>query len=68
MSTDAARRFLRVRDVAVALGVSESRAYVLAREGHFPVIHRGRRIYIPAGAFEQWVQARDAEALAAVRG
>lgn len=60
-------RFMRVRDAARELGLSVGRTYTLAREGRIPAIRQGKAVRIPRRSFEAWMQAREAEALAAVR-
>ena len=57
-------RFMSVGDAARELGLSLTRTYQLAREGSIPAIRRGRAVVIPVAAWERWLEARAAEALA----
>jgi len=61
------REFLTIAEVAARIGTSEWTAARLAREGRLPVIRRGRRVVVPTRAFERWLEAQAAEALAAAR-
>lgn len=61
--------FLRVTEVATAMGVSRSRVYALVREGLVPAVRDGNRrrsIRFPREAFELWLRRRVEEALASV--
>ena len=59
--------FMSIPEVSRLLGVSPGRCYALARERVFPSVHRGRRVIIPRGAFEKWVEQRASEALRGVK-
>ncbi|HEV8639136.1 MAG TPA: helix-turn-helix domain-containing protein [Chloroflexota bacterium] len=61
--------FLRVRDVAVRLGVSESRVYQMAAQSAIPVARfaGGRALRVPRAAFERWLEEQTEAALASVR-
>jgi excisionase family DNA binding protein len=59
--------FLRIPEVARRLGLSPSRTYKLAKEGVIPILHHGRNgrgLRVPRQAFEAWLAALNAEALA----
>jgi excisionase family DNA binding protein len=59
------RPFLTIPEVAGLLGVSQVRAYALAKDGFFPSVRLSeRRIRVPRQAFEAWVQAKADEATA----
>lgn len=62
------REFLQAREVAPRLGVSLRRTYQLMEAGTIPMIRRGRRMWIPARAFDLWLDTANATALAQVRG
>jgi excisionase family DNA binding protein len=59
--------FLRAADVAPMLGVTTRRVHQLARAGRIPVVREGRAVLIPRRAWEQWLDLRADEALAAVQ-
>lgn len=56
--------FMTASDAAGRLGVSVARVYQLAREARLPHIRRGRRLLIPKAAWERWLSAQVAIALA----
>lgn len=47
---------LTVKQVAVALGISEAKAYELANSKDFPSFRVGNRICIPKDKFIAWIQ------------
>jgi excisionase family DNA binding protein len=61
------RRFLRVGDVADALGLSRSRVYQLMEDGTIPHIRLGRSVVIPPDAWERWLAVKRDQALSAVK-
>ena len=61
------KRFLRVRDVADALGLSTTRTYALIATGQIPATRIGGRIAIPAEAWQSWLHGRTTDALASLR-
>lgn len=51
------RRFLTIAETAEMLGVSRPTLYKLVHEGKIPALWLRRRVVIPVGEFEKWVQA-----------
>jgi excisionase family DNA binding protein len=58
---------LRVRDVAMELGISRSRVYRLITAGAIPATRVGGSIRIPREAWNEWLSEHRRIALAAVR-
>jgi excisionase family DNA binding protein len=59
--------FLTIPEVAALLNVSVTRAYALAAMRTFPTVRlTPRRIRVPRGAFDAWLVALSAKALARV--
>jgi excisionase family DNA binding protein len=58
--------FLPVSEVAKQLCLSKARTYALVAEGVLPSIRRGRRVLVPAEAWERWLAKKTAEAMAVV--
>ena len=46
---------LSVHDVAEALGISKSSAYVLVKEKGFPKLKIGARVVVPREKFIEWI-------------
>ncbi len=57
------RPFLTVSEVGQLLGVSSPRAYALVAAGKIPAVRFGRRIRVPAQAFEKWLANLSDQAL-----
>ena len=55
--------FVSVKDAAAKMGVTTFRLYQLAAGGEFPAVKRGRRVLIPARAFENYVENLNRQAL-----
>ena len=51
------QRLMKMRQVATILGVSEDRAYVMAREGLLPIVRMGRQVRVDKRALEEWINA-----------
>ena len=60
--------FMKVRDVATALGISSASAYRLIAEGKIPGARVGGVIRIPCEAWERWMAAQVDNALAGCDG
>ena len=60
------RLTLTVREVARMLGIGHDLAYQCVKDGTIPAVTLGRRIVIPRGRFERWLDST-AEGNAAVR-
>lgn len=58
---------LRVREVAALLGVSRSRVYDLIGKGAIPAIRIDGALRVPRSAWDEWLGAKTAQALAATR-
>jgi len=56
--------FLTLPEVARLLRVSTARAYQLAACGQLPHVRRGRRVLVPAAAWQQWLAEQAGRALA----
>ena len=56
---DETRRAYTIREIAPWLGISANHAYNLASESPppFPVLRLGRRLVVPAVAFDRWLNA-----------
>ena len=52
------RANLSVTDVAIFLDVSIMRAYQIVHSPGFPAYKVGRKIFIPADKFIEWVESR----------
>lgn len=51
---------LRPPDIAIVLGISESKVYEMLRAGELPSVRIGRSVRVPAAALAEWVrQQRD---------
>lgn len=48
---------MTVEKAAERLGISRNAAYEAARRGDLPSLRIGRRIVVPAAAFEAWLQS-----------
>lgn len=59
--------FMSIREVAAAMGLSETRVYALISEGSIPALREGRRIRVPRVAFERWLEEQAQRALASVK-
>jgi len=59
--------FLRARDVAPMLGVTQRRVHQLARARRIPFVRQGRAVLIPSRAWNEWLEMRRGEALAVLR-
>jgi excisionase family DNA binding protein len=59
--------FLSIPAMGRRLGVSTRTAYSLVEDGAVPVIRLRGVLRVPAGALEEWIVEREAEALASVR-
>jgi excisionase family DNA binding protein len=57
---------LRVRDIAGELGCTPAHVYRLVSRGVIPSVRVANAIRIPAGAWRQWLESQDREALRAV--
>lgn len=55
-------RWLRVRDVAAMLSVSERFVYAAIERRDLPAVRWGRAVRIPRDAFEQWLADKEAQA------
>jgi excisionase family DNA binding protein len=47
---------ISVREAAQLLGIGRDSAYALVRERRLPTIRIGRRLLVPRGALERWVE------------
>ena len=47
---------LRAEQVAAALGISRSNAYMLMRQESFPTLRIGKRMLVPKDRFIQWIE------------
>ena len=45
-----------VQEAAKAIGVSQAKMYVMARENKVPNIKMGKRVVIPIKAFQAWIE------------
>ena len=59
--------FLRVKEVALQLGVSPRRAYQLVRDGELPATRVGGAIRIPRDAWLVWLDCHRKTALGGLR-
>jgi len=59
--------YVPIREVAVALGLSEGRTYALIAAGSIPALREGRRIRVPRAAFERWLEQQAETALQNVK-
>jgi len=50
-------KLLQIPEVAHRLGVSNGRAYALARDGIIPSVRLGRQVRVEEGQLDQWVAA-----------
>ena len=55
----AERRTYTIHEIAPWLGISVNHAYLLANEKPpaFPVLRLGKRLIIPAAAFDRWLES-----------
>lgn len=60
--------FISVHEAATKMGVTCSRLYQLISAGELPAIKRGRRVLIPARAFENFVENINRHALENLNG
>jgi excisionase family DNA binding protein len=60
--------FLTVPEVASIIGASSERTYGLIASGAIPHVRFGRRVRVPRGAFDRWIENLNREALAATVG
>jgi excisionase family DNA binding protein len=51
------RMLLRISEVAEALSISRSSAYVLIRTGEIPVVRIGRSMRVSADDLQTWIRA-----------
>ena len=61
------KEFLRPADIAPLLGVTTGRIYQLIAAGEIPAVRLGRAWRVPRAAWDEWLQEKVGEALAAVR-
>jgi excisionase family DNA binding protein len=61
------RPFLRVREVAMILGVVPSRVYQLIASGVLPSVRVGGAIRVPRSAWRLWLESQTDAALASLR-
>jgi excisionase family DNA binding protein len=64
MTTELAPAFLSIADAAARLGVSTRTGYYLVHDEGLPVIELRGTMRVPTGALEEWIRAREREALA----
>ena len=64
--TNLTQDLLRPRDIAQDMHLSSQRVRQLIANGTLPHIRIGRRIYIPAAAWSEWLAQQRDRALAAV--
>ena len=60
--------FLSVPQMSRRLGVSTRTGYDMVAAGDVPVIRLRGVLRVPSGALDRWIEDREKEALAAVRG
>jgi len=60
------RQLLGMSAVAREMGFARSTAYLWAREGRLPVVHRGGRMYVPRAALEAFLALEAETALASL--
>ena len=58
--------FLTLAEVARFLGVTRARAYQLCRTGAIPHVRRGRRVFVPLGAWQRWIREQTDRAMSAL--
>lgn len=58
MTAESTKRVLSVEEARLQLGISRGLMYEAVRRGEIPSIRIGRRIIIPAAAFEQFLQGK----------
>lgn len=64
----ARKEILNVSDVAPALGVTPSRVYQMIHAGELPSVKVGKHgVRIPARAFAEWLDGKNAEGRASLR-
>lgn len=66
MVADSEPILLRVREVALLLGLGESTVKAMMQRGELPVVRCGRAVRIPRGELEAWVAQRTERASASV--
>lgn len=49
---------LTMKEVAEALRIGLSTAYLLAERGELPVVRIGRSVRVPRSALQRWIQQR----------
>lgn len=55
MQQEAARKFIRVSEVAAALGVTRQRVYELIHEGRIPAVRISRKsLRVPGSWLDEW--------------
>jgi excisionase family DNA binding protein len=55
-------RWLRVKDIASMLSLSERFVYSAIEGGDLPAVRWGRAVRVPRQAFEQWLRDKEAQA------
>lgn len=48
-------RLMTIEEVAKILNVPRSRAYMMARNGWFPVVHLGRQLRVDESSLREWI-------------
>ncbi len=65
--SDENRIYMKPREVASRLGLSETRVYQMCASGILPHIRMGRAVRIPRVAFELWENNQVDQAMASVK-
>lgn len=50
------KKTMSVAELAMQMGISQPKAYELAKAPGFPIIRVGSRILIPVDGFEKWLK------------
>lgn len=58
MTSKSERKTLSIAEAAKMLGIGRNQAYEAARRGEIPTIRIGRRMLVPAAAFERLLLQR----------
>jgi len=51
-------RLLRAAEVADVLGISRSKAYLMAASGQLPSVRLGRSLRVPLDRLQQWIASQ----------
>jgi excisionase family DNA binding protein len=51
------KRLLKIDEAALILGVSDKRAYELARLGLLPIVHLGRQVRVDPDVLDRFIQS-----------